>query len=190
MIGKLTGKVSDIFGRSVIVDVGGVGYEVLVGARVLATIVKEKEKVFYIYTHVREDSLSLFGFLSRSELDLFKLLLTVSNIGPKTALLVMSVGSVEEIMSAIKKNDADFFTSVPRVGRKNAARIIIELKSKIGSLGELDLTFGETSENLDVVEALANFGFTRKEAVSAVRKLPKNVPINEKIRLALKGMGK
>lgn len=190
MIGKLKGRVSDIYAGSVIVDVGGVGYEVLVGPAVLPTVIKDAQQTFYIYTHVREDQLSLFGFLTRRELDFFKLLLSVSNVGPKTALLVMGVGTVDEIVSAIEKSDADFFTSVPRVGKKNAARIIVELRSKVGALGEVDLTFGGNSEDMDVVEALVNFGFNKSEALGVVKKLPKGVSLDEKVKLALKGMGR
>lgn len=190
MIAKLTGTISDIFETFIILDCHGVGYKVTLPISLLGKTTAGKKSAYYIHTHVKEDILALYGFSSRKELDFFEMLLTVSNIGPKTALAVLNLGTVDEIISAIAKADADYFLNVPRVGRKNAQRIIVELRSKIGSLGDIDLTFEESKENKELIQALSGFGFEKAEIKSVLKKLPKEGKIEEKIKLALRSLGK
>ena len=146
-----------------------------------------KEVELYIYTHVREDVLDLYGFSQKDELELFQLLLNVSGVGPKSALIIIDRGVVA-VRQAIVSTDVSFFTSIPRIGKKNAQKIILELKGKLGSLAELDLEDigGQTQE---VIEALQTVGFSKSEALEAVRNLPGDVEtIEDKIRYALKQM--
>lgn len=189
MIAMLQGIVELRDDPYVIIAVGGVGYKVYATLDVLSTIrVGEEAKVF-TYTHVREDILNLYGFSSFSDLKLFEKLLSVSGIGPKTAIGVFSLGKSSDIISAIISGNVAFFSAVPRLGKKNAQKIIIELKSKIGSTEDLDLSEG--ADSMDVVTALKSFGYSQKEAegaLAAIKEQGGNT--EEKIRLALKYLGK
>jgi Holliday junction DNA helicase RuvA len=185
MIGYLSGKVQDKFPASVILLTGGVGYETLIPPSTLSSVTVGDSLKLYIYTHVREDTLALYGFKTKEELFLFNLLLEVPGIGPKTALLVVDKG-VEKIKQAIAKADVDFFSLIPRLGRKNSQKIIIELKNKLGGLIELDLA-GESSETLEAIEALQAMGYTKPQAIGALRMVPESLnTVEEKIKYALK----
>lgn len=190
MIAKLTGTVVDIFKDYIIIDVHGVGYKVTLPLTILQKTIRGSKTTLSIFTHVTEDSLSLFGFSSQKELGFFELLLTVSKIGPKTALSVMNLGDVDEIVGAISKADAEFFLNVPRVGRKNAQRIIVELRSKIGELEDIDLTFTKSKEQMDLLDALIGFGFKKEEVKEIIPKLSENETLEVKITKALKMLGK
>lgn len=191
MIGFLNGTVELQDGTSVIINVGGVGYKVLVPSKLLSDGFLENETLkLYTYTHVREEVLELYGFLDRRDLRLFEQLISVSGIGPKTALGVFAIGGANEIEAAIVVGNVDFFTSVPRLGRKNAQKIIIELKNKLGSKVELDLSEKDVKENKDVIAALKSFGFTAKEAEEVIKQLPKELSTEDKVRNALKLLAK
>lgn len=191
MIASLRGILEVRDDPYLIIDVQGVGYKVLVSHEVLAKGVPVGEELkLFIYTYVREDALDLYGFLHREDLKLFELLIGVSGIGPKTAMSVFSVGTRFEIISAIIKSDTSFFVAVPRLGKKNAQKLIIELKSKLGSVQDLDLSDYDSSSD-EVVAALTGFGYTVKEAQAAVRLLPKDgLSTTDKIKQALKYLGK
>lgn len=190
MIAKLTGTISDVFPSFIILDIGGVGYKVTLPIGLLEKAKLESKTTYYIYTHVKEDALSLFGFTSKKELGFFELLLTVSNIGPKTALAVMNLGTVEEIISAISKADSEYFLAVPRVGRKNAQRIIIELRNKLGAVEDIDLTFEGGRQQRELYDALLGFGFEKTKIKETMKRVPEQGSIEEKIKFALKNMGK
>lgn len=189
MIGFLTGKVHIKLVDSIILLVNGVGYRVHVPPTTYNSLNLSSPLELYIHTHVREDALDLYGFKTAEELFLFNLLLTVSGIGPKTAMLVLDKG-VEKVRKAIVKADVDFFTLIPRLGRKNSQKIIIELKNKLGSLTELDLA-SESSEMIQAVEALQSMGYTKQEAITALRNIPDSEEtLEQKIRYALRNIGK
>lgn len=191
MIGFLRGEVFFKEGNFIILDVKGVGYKVLAASDVLAKAIKGASLELFIYTHVREDNISLFGFLESLDLKLFENLIGVSGIGPKTAMNIFSVGTRKEITNAIIQGNVDFFTSVPRLGRKNAQKIIIELKNKFGATADIDLSAENMSGNEEAVIALKGFGFTSKEIHDAIRNVKKNGQnITETIKLALKYLGK
>lgn len=192
MIGFLEGKIIIRDDPHLIIDVGGIGYRVTVPKNILAKGAGNGQKLkVFTYTHVRDDAIELFGFEAPEDLKLFKHLISVSGVGPKTAMNIFSVGGRSEIMFAIAKADVDFFISVPRLGRKNAQKIIIELKNKFGSTAELDLTDVDMSGNEEAVVALKNFGFTSKEIHDAIRAVKKEgQKITETIKLALKYLGK
>ncbi len=188
MIAQLTGTIASEHGYNpIIIDVHGVGYSVHVPGRIAHQVQKGQSVVMHIHTHVREDALDLFGFVSRDELSMFNLLLTVSGVGPKTALGVMD-HEASHIRRAIEKGDVDFFTSVPRLGKKNAQKIIIELRSKLtGVTGDLpDDGEGETKE---LADALLSMGFDRTEIRNVMKKLPDGT-LEVKLRHALKYLGK
>lgn len=190
MIGLLRGNVAFLDSSSAIIDVSGVGYTVLLPASILAKLHKDEQITVYTYTHVREDLLELYGFTDRGDLQLFKMLIGVSGVGCKTALHIFSLGKRADIVHAIHKADLAFFTGVPRLGKKNAQKIIIELKGKLGGNGDLDLS-SEAIDTQEVIEALKVFGYSLKEAQDAYRQVSsEEISTEEKIRLALKYLGK
>lgn len=188
MISFLSGKFIGTVSTKTIINVRGVGYGVYIPENDLAKLTKEKKIELFIYTHVRQDTLDLYGFLKKEQLELFKLLLSVSGVGPKSALLVVSRG-VESIKQAISKADVSFFTTIPRLGKKSAQRIIIDLKSKLGGLKELELG-EEGGETQEAIEALKVLGFSKAEAIKALQKMPEDMTsLEQKINWALKGLG-
>lgn len=189
MIGFLSGTIHSKSAGQIILLVSGVGYLVTVPPNYLNLLKVSLQTELFIYTYVREDTFDLYGFLTSDELELFKLTLTVSGIGPKTALLVLDKG-VGKVEKAIKNADTDFFTTVPRLGHKNAQKIIIELKNKLGGLKELDLT-SENEESTQAIEALRNLGYTRQEALQAIQAVPESEKtLEQKISYALRQLGK
>ncbi len=191
MIGYLKGKIEFIDGPYIILNVGGVGYKVLVSSKIFSNSKINDDLRLFIYTYVREDALELFGFSEILDLKLFEQLISVSGVGPKTALSIFSIGERDSIIEAVISGDVSFFTAVPRLGRKNSQKIIIELKTKLGSIEELDLTEEETRSKSEILMALKDFGFTTKEAGDALRAVGKEGETTEdKIKLALKYLGK
>lgn len=187
MIGYLRGKVKSFNSKQLVIDVGGVGYQVFPSSEISKKQPRTDNEIeVYVHTHVREDQLNLFGFDSQEELDLFKMLITVSGVGPKTALSVLSVGNVNEIKNAVVMADVEFFNKVSGIGKKSAQRIIVDLKSKIGSIEELNLSGENEIANQEVIEALRGMGLQPKEAQEAVKTIDPELPIGERIRLALK----
>jgi holliday junction DNA helicase RuvA len=191
MIGFLKGTIEHLDRPFVFIDVSGVGYKVLVSESVYSKLSKDQKIKLFTYTYVREDELGLFGFLEIEDLKLFENLITVSGIGPKTALNIFSFGQRNNIIEAIVKGDVSFFTSVPRLGTKNAQKIIIELKNKMGATSDLDLSGNDLLENAEVIQALKNFGFSAQESQKALREVTKpGLTTEDKVRLALKNLGK
>ncbi len=191
MIGTLKGTVEYRDDPYLIVDVNGVGYKVLVPVTVLAKLTGLGEEIkLFTHTHVREDVLELYGFSEASDLKLFEYLISVSGVGCRTASGIFSVGNRSQIIQAITGNDVGFFTSVPRLGKKNAQKIIIDLKSKIGGGEDLDLS-SDGMESNEIIAALKTFGFSVSESQDAIRALQgKGETVEQKIRLALKYLGK
>lgn len=188
MIAQLTGKVASTQKNPIIIDVGGVGYAVQFPEKFIASIKLGQLITVAIHTHVREDALVLFGFPNRQEQTIFELLLTVSGIGPKTALLVMDHGA-PAVQQAIGKGDVDFFQSIPRLGKKNAQKIIIELRNKMID-GDFDLPGETSSETTELIEALQSMGFDRKEVREVVKKIPSDGTLSSKMKHALRLLGK
>lgn len=189
MIGFLTGTIHSKYSDQIILLVNGVGYLVTVPANYF-NVCKVSLKIgLYIYPHIRDDCFDLYGFFTTDELGLYKMMLTVSGVGPKTALLVIDKG-VEKVERAIKEANTDFFTTVPRLGHKNAQKIIIELKNKVGGLKDLDLT-PDNQENSQAIEALLNLGYSKQEAIRAIEAVPlSEETLEQKIGYALRVFGK
>jgi Holliday junction DNA helicase RuvA len=193
MIALISGLIADKSEKYLIVMTsGGVGYKVGATPDTLSKITVGQSVKLYIYSHIREDTFDLYGFENKAELGLFELLISVSGVGPKTALTVMSSGSVLDIATAISKGDTDFFTSTPGIGTKGAQRIIIDLRNKVGSVGDLDLSSDRATENKQIAEALKGFGFKESEAREAIKALPKgeSLTLEQKIKLALKSLSR
>jgi len=190
MIGSLKGKVLLKDGSEIIIDVNGVGYRALVSGKLLEKIKDDSEIQLFTYTHVKEDALDLFGFQDLLDLKLFKNLIGVNGIGPRTAMTIFSYSTRQEIVDAVLKGDVGFFTRIPRLGKKNAQKLIIELKSKFKDNSSFDLNADDKEENKDVIEALRTFGFSSKEISEALKNIDPKETSNEKIKRALKYLGK
>lgn len=188
MISYLSGTLHTKLPDSIILLTESVGYRVFVSPTTYSQLVPSASLNLFIHTHVREDALDLYGFKTVEELSLFEMLLNVSGIGPKTALLVIDRG-VEPVKKAIARAEVSFFTLIPRLGQKNSQKIIIELKNKLGSLVDLDLS-SESPEILEAAEALQSIGFSKKEALLSLKGVNINASIEEKIKYALKNTGK
>ncbi len=190
MIGYLNGTIRHIGSESCIVITGGVGYEVYAPARTIQHLVLGETTELYIYTHVKEDQLKLIGFETVVEKDMFTAILGVNGVGPKTALLILSSGSVNDIQAAISEANVSFFTQIKGLGKKNAQKLIIELKGKLGSIQELDLTEKEKSYPSDVVTALMGFGFLKRDVIKTLSSLDTTLPESQLIKQALQHLGK
>lgn len=189
MIGYLSGTIHSKNMGQIILLTNGVGYLVNVPPNYLNLLKVSDVTELYIYTHIREDSFDLFGFFTQEEFELFKQVLTVSGIGPKTALLVIDKG-VGNVQQAIKNADTDFFTNVPRLGHKNAQKLIIELKNKLGGLKDLDLS-SDNEENTQAIEALRQLGYSKTEALQSIEGVPASeITLEQKISYALRQLGK
>lgn len=183
MIGSIKGKIILKTDRFLIVETAGVGYKINVSPDTLSKLKKINEEVFlWIHTHVREDILDLYGFLDRQELEFFEMLINVSGIGPKGALSILGITSIETLKKAIGTGDTTYLTKISGIGRKTAEKIVIELRDKI----EENKTDTSLQGELDAMEALKSLGYSQNEAREALRKCSPDININTKIREALK----
>jgi Holliday junction DNA helicase RuvA len=193
MIASLQGVVDAIGADWMVVNVGGVGFKVSVPTSVLSEGgVTGHEIKLFTHLHVREDELTLYGFAETDDLRLFETLLTVSGLGPKTAMGMLSAMNSGELSLAIATASVEILTSIPGIGKKTADRIILELKDKMGALAAASPAARLTQENADVVSALTSLGYSVQEATRAVATLPtgKKLPVEEKVKLALQYLGK
>lgn len=187
MIATLRGEVSQIEENAIIVEVGGVGMRVFVPAP-LRTKAKAGEMIF-IFTHlvVREDALTLYGFESQADRDLFNILLGVDGVGPKVALSVLSTLTIDTIQRAIFADEADLLNSVPGVGKKTAQKMALHLKDKLKPTDALSKLGSLTDYDSEVLAALTSLGYSVVEAQAAIQAIPKDAPkdVEERLRLAL-----
>lgn len=183
MIGHLSGTLGEIDGNELLVSVGGVGY--LVAVSDVTQYQVGHEISLYVYTNVKEDEISLFGFASVSDKKIFKLLISVSGIGAKSALAILSHGNSAQIRQAIVKADVAFFQAISGIGKKTAQRIIIDLKSKVGSVAEIDLSEPVPGTN-DVYDALVGMGFSPQKVHQVIKEIESTLPEQEQIKTAIK----
>jgi Holliday junction DNA helicase RuvA len=175
MIGQLRGKLAEKRPNSVLVDVGGVGYVVAVSLSTYAALGElHTDVTLLVYTHVREDALALYGFISAREKQLFEMLISASGVGPSLALKILSGMSVEELVPAIRGNDLARLTKIPGVGRKTAERMVVELKDRLDAISaevisKPSVAAGGTVSDIeaDVVSALVNLGYDARAAEEA-----------------------
>lgn len=178
MIASLTGRLKRKAMDYLVVDVAGVGYQVVVPLSTYDNLPESgEEAALHIHTHVREDSLSLFGFLTEAEKDLFLLLIGVSGIGPKLALAVLSSLSVQDLSHAINASDESKLSTISGIGKKTAARMVLELKDKIRLLASFGPSPGSRASSVsgvveDAISALVNLGYKMPLAEAAVRNVP------------------
>ena len=183
MIGSIRGKIIFKTSKFLIVETAGVGYKINVSPDTLSKLKKINEDILlWIHTHVREDILDLYGFLNRQELEFFEMLINVSGIGPKGALSILGIASIETMKKAIGTGDTAYLTKISGIGRKTAEKIIIELRDKIVA----GKTGASLQGELDALEALRSLGYSQSEAREALKKVLPNTDTNTKIREALK----
>lgn len=188
MISSLRGKVDRVWGNYIEIEVGGVGYLVWVGKRNYS---EGQEVKIFTYMAVSENDMALYGFENFEDLDLFKMLITVSGVGPKSGAQILGQCKSLEVIKAIGEADTSFFEKIKGVGKKTAQRIIIDLKSKIGGLGELNLKEDLPLLEDDVVLSLRQLGFERKEIESVIKKLPLDMELLEdKVSWCLQNLGR
>jgi len=193
MIASLQGIVDTIGGDWMVVNVNGVGFKVSVPTSVLSEggVIGREIKLF-THLHVREDELTLYGFAAPEDLRLFDILLTVSGLGPKTALGMLSAMSTDQLSLAIASASTELLTSIPGIGKKTADRIILELRDKVGAFVTVTPAGRVAQENTDVLSALTSLGYSVTEATRAIAILPsgKKLSMEERITLSLQYLGK
>lgn len=195
MIGSIKGKIILKTEKFLVVETSGVGYKIWVSSDSLSKIKTDKEYFFYIHTHIREDALDLYGFSDYKELEFFEMLINISGIGPKGALIILGIASIETLQKAIATSDITYLTKISGIGKKTAEKIIIELRDKIKNNGEENNKNSYLQEELDTLEALKSLGYSSFEAREALKEIGNRQDIiqkdtNTKIREALKVLGK
>ena len=188
MIGYLEGVVKTVRAGHCILGVGGVGYKVAATKQTLATLAGGSDASLWTHLAVKENALDMYGFSSEEELKFFELLLSVSGIGPKSALAILDIASVETLRSAISHGKAEYLTKVSGIGRKTAEKIVLELKDKVGAA--LEGTRAALQGDEEALEAMRALGYSAQEARDALRKVPSAVERSkDRLREALKILG-
>lgn len=209
MIAQLKGYITEVSPDSAILDVNGVGYEIFCSLNTLAELQNElvggvgatskppKPVQVYVYTHVREDVLQLFGFATKTEKQLFTTLLKVNGIGPKMASNILSGASVEQIFAMIEAEDVKSLSKLPKVGKKTAEQMILALKGKL-VIQEAEVTKKPTAATMakqlsasqrEIASALVNLGFRPQDVDTVISQLPKDIDLQEGIRQGLSALG-
>lgn len=192
MIAHLIGQVTEKQENSVIIDVHGVGYEVLLSSLDAENTHTDDQIKLYTYHAIRENSEDLYGFSSLVMKRLFEMLISVNGIGPKAALAILSLGDAETVRNAIANTDASFIAKASGVGKKSAERVIVDLRDKVGEPSVYGRASTATNtvttkpDKDDALDALMALGFPLKEATAALAGVDPNLPTEERIKLALK----
>jgi holliday junction DNA helicase RuvA len=192
MISSLQGTIETVGTDNLIINVNGIGLKVSTPTSVVSDLgMVGREVKLYTHLHVREDEMKLFGFGSIDELRLFETLITVSGLGPKTAMGMLSAMSADELVMAIASASTEMLTTIPGIGKKTADRIILELKDKVGGVMIATPAGKSAQENADAVAALVSLGYSTTEAARAVAVLPtgQKLKLEDKVKLALQYLG-
>lgn len=181
MIGSLRGEIIEISTSWILLEVGGVGYRVQIPLSLLSLLKQGQEQFVYIHEQLREDTHELYGFLSSQDLALFTKLLSVSGVGPKVAMTLLSMGSADTVQRAVMSGDLESLTSLPGVGKKTAQKIILELKGQLVEEEQVP------SVDRDVADALQGMGYSSVQVRDALRQISSDVTDpSERIRAALR----
>lgn len=186
MIASIQGAVAATFRDHVIITTGGIGYKVFVPHSTLERL-DSGETFLHTTMIVREDSMSLYGFITAEERELFEMLLTINGVGPKMALAILSTLTLDNLRNAVVSERAEILTRVPGVGKKTAQKILIELKDKLKFGLDTVPVMPFDDINSDVLDALVALGYSIVEAQTAIQSLPKDAPptVEDRVRLAL-----
>lgn len=189
MIAQLAGTIVHLDLKFLILNVNGVGYKVFTTNEDLSALSIGSEVVMWIHTTVREDALDLYGFTKKENQDFFELLITVSGIGPKSALGILSAASVENLREAIISGESSYLTKIGGIGKKVAEKILIELRGKVQGDESEFAKGGRGKNDVDALDALRALGYSHKEAREALEKVPMTIKDpGEKVKAALKNL--
>jgi len=189
VIAKLKGKIEYLKDNYAVIDVNGVGYKVFVTVYTFGKISGKEDIELYIHTHIREENLDLYGFVTSEELDMFELLISISGIGPKAATGILAIADPKTIRAAILNEDPSILTKVSGVGKKTAERVILELRNKIADMPSEDKE-GAVADS-DAMEALTSMGYSVAEARDALKSVSTDIKdVGERVKEALKNLGK
>jgi Holliday junction DNA helicase RuvA len=190
MIAHVNGQVVEKFGNSIIIDVHGVGYEITIPTPDFEATNLNETRKFFTYHNIRENAEELYGFSSLAAKKLFELLISVQGVGPKAAIAILSLAEAEEVRNAIANADSTFISKASGVGKKSAERVIVDLRDKVGipsHYGATETKFVTATEKQDeALDALIALGFPLKEATLALENIDKSLPVEDRIKLALK----
>ena len=185
MIGTLRGTVQYKDLHSLVIDVSGVGYKVSVTTDTALDALPGMDILLWTFLSVRETALDLYGFKDKENLEVFELLITISGIGPKTALGILNVASIDMLKQAVAEDDISYLTRVSGIGKKNAEKIVLELRDKLVTTG-VEKGINLRAEG-DALEALVSLGYSERDARDALKKIPKEVEnTSERVKQALK----
>lgn len=187
MIRMLSGRLVSLFDEGVVVDVHGVGYEVFISGSTLRQLSHAQEVTLHIYSHIREDLFHLFGFLSVEERQLFVQLIGVSGVGPKSALHIVDRG-VQSVVEAVRGSDVAFFQAIPRLGKKTAQKVIVDLQPKLGASVAFSLTPLDSLRH-DVHEALIGLGYDERSIQTVINDVDESMGLEAAIKQTLKLLG-
>ncbi len=192
MISYITGKIQSVGKDSVVVETtGGVGYEIFLSKTVAMNYSAGQEVSFFTYLRVSESAMDLYGFQNAEQKDFFELLLSVSGVGPKSAMNILNLGSIDDIRGAIARQDVKYLTAVQGMGQKTAERLVVELKNKIGKIENMGEITGDSQILSDVIEGLVSMGYGKEEAKDAVKDIDsKDKTTEEVLKEALKKLSK
>lgn len=192
MIACLSGTVRHKDLNAIVVDVSGVGYKVWVTAETALEVTPSSPIFLWTHLVVRETALELFGFLDKETLDTFNLLITISGIGPKSALGILNVATPPMLRRAVASEDTTYLTRVSGIGKKNAEKIVLELKDKLKITKEdTPTSSAQARAEGDALEALVSLGYSERDARNALRQVPKEVEgVNERVKTALRLLSK
>lgn len=190
MISFLRGRIINKGLNYVIIETANIGYQVFCGETLLNDLRLDSEVEIYTHHHIREEANDLYGFKALEDLELFELLLTVSGVGPKSALGILSIATSGDIKEAIIRGDANLLTKVSGIGKKTAERLVLELKTKIIRSGGLSITINSASlAGSDEIDALMSLGYSLSEARAALNSVdPGVIDSGERVKAALKKM--
>lgn len=188
MISQITGKIILKTDKFVIVETNNIGFKVFTTTELISKIKEGETARIWTYLAVRENALDLYGFVDKKGLDFFELLITISGVGPKTALNILNVATVDSLRKAISSGETAHLTKVSGLGKKMADKIVLELKGKLGSYEEINLGL---KEEIDALEALKSLGYSHKESREALQEIDKNITTtSDRVKAALKHLGK
>jgi len=191
MISYIKGTIHHIFENSLLVVTNDIGYKVYVTSEILSSVTTGSVLELYTYQNVKEDALDLFGFPTLEELHMFELLISISGVGPKSGLGVLSSASVYDLESAIVRGDSTVLTKVSGIGKKTAERIVLELKGKIGDVSMVSGVTSVPSSDVEVISALEGLGYSTQDARQALQVIDATLQTtDEKLKAALQALAR
>ena len=193
MIGYLKGKIISSKPTHILLDVNGVGYTIKISINTFERISGKDTVSLFIYTNVKEDAITLFGFYSEAEKEMFELLISINGVGPKSALSLLSGISTDDLRQAIITNNIERIVAVPGIGRKTAERLILELKNKVRDIKEEGISPAKPSLQKEAVAALTTLGYNLASSEKAVNKILSELPnssLEELIKRSLKELNR